>query len=486
MAVLALTAATSSPALAESGVPDMPIPSVPDLAEVTTAVFEEGELDELDSLTVVDPSITLPAVPAQTTAAEPVPGGAVAAPPPEPAVEAPAEAEPAVNPTPDAPPAPDVAQTAPTNVNVSVRVNSPGDNGSVEQVNVAVATGADGAAETAPQYQPEASQYQAPIPTADTPPADSAPQPPSAEPAEPTDGWNWNWEWNCGDAIPEIPIPQEVGTQNWIWNWDRNCGASEPLPTNTAGENTRQYQPSVTQYRPININISIRINSPGNDGPVAQTNVAVVVTAPALPKIRIEVPAPPAAHPGGAAPPGGAAVAAETITPLTFMAELIEDVFGAPAETPADERDDDECCPLGEPRGVASASAEPQSLLLPQAPPAIRRDITAEERFRASVAVTVRLAKASEARARVARPAPKPAQLRPAPRHSSAPAREQAAVRRAAGFAPVNASDGHLGYFMLAIVGIAFAFAFADATRSVAAEARARGEDPDPPPTRPG
>ena len=170
LAVLALTAATSSPALAESGVPDMPIPSVPDLAEATTAVFEEAGLDELDPLTVVDPSVALPAVPAQTTAAEPVPGGAVAAPPLEPAVEVPAEAAPAANPTPDAPPTPDVAQTAPTNVNVSVRVNSPGDNGSVEQVNVAVATETGAATETAPQYQSEPPQYQAPIPAADAPP----------------------------------------------------------------------------------------------------------------------------------------------------------------------------------------------------------------------------------------------------------------------------------------------------------------------------
>jgi len=187
---------------------------------------------------------------------------------------------------------------------------------------------------------------------------------------------------------------------------------------------------------------------------------------------------------GGAAKPGGTALAAEIISPLGFMAEVIEDVFGDPIQTPAEERDD--CCPLGEPRGIASAAAEPKSLLLPQAPTAITRGITAKERFRTSVAVTIRLAKASEARARVARPAPKPAQLRPAPRHPSTPAREQAAERRAAGFAPQNAPDGRLGYFMLAIVGITFAFAFADATRSVAAEVRAAGEDPDPPPTRPG
>ena len=69
-----------------------------------------------------------------------------------------------------------------------------------------------------------------------------------------------------------------------------------------------------------------------------------------------------------------------------------------------------------EPRGgVAGAGEEPQSLLLPQAPPTNGPDVTPRERFRASVAVTVRLAKASETAARKARPAPKPAQLRPAP-----------------------------------------------------------------------
>ena len=163
--MLALAAAWSSPALADDGVPDIPVPAVPDLTEVTTAVLEEAGLDELDSLTTVDPSIALPAVPAQTTAAEPVTAGAVAAPPPEPAAENPVEAAPAVNPTPDAPPAPDVVQSAPTNVNISVRIDSPGDNGSVEQVNVAAATGAGaGAAETAPQYQPDTPQYQQPIP----------------------------------------------------------------------------------------------------------------------------------------------------------------------------------------------------------------------------------------------------------------------------------------------------------------------------------
>ena len=154
LAVLALAAAWSSPALADDGVPDISIPAVPDLTEAATAVLEEAGLEELDPLTAVDPSIALPAVPAQKTAAEPVTAGAVAAPPPEPAAETPVEAPPAVNPEPDAPPAPDVVQTAPTNMNISVRIDSPGDNGSVEQVNVAASTGGAAGRLRRPQRPP--------------------------------------------------------------------------------------------------------------------------------------------------------------------------------------------------------------------------------------------------------------------------------------------------------------------------------------------
>lgn len=478
--MLTLAAVTSSPALAESGVPDMSIPALPDLTEATTAVLEDAGLPELDPMTAVDPSDALPAVPAQTTAAEPVTGGAVAAPPPEPAAEKPVQAPSTPAPAPDAPPAaPEVEQTAPTNINVSVRVNSPGDNGSVEQTNAAASAGAAAGAETASQYQPDPPQYQAPTPAAATPTADSAPQTAAAEPAQADDGWTWNWEWNCGDAIPEIPIPQEAGTQSWIWNWDWNCGDPESIPENTSAEKLPQYQPGATQYRPININISIRINSPGNDGAVSQSNVAVVLAAPALPKLKIEVPVP-LPQPTQA---GSAAGSSEAAGPSTFVAEVAAAIFAEPA-SPAAEQDD--CCAAGEPRSVATAVSEPQSLLLPQAPPPVRPDITATERFRASVAVTTRLARASEAAARDARPTPKPAQLRPAPRHAAAPAREEAAALSAAGFAPMNGSDGRLGQLLLVVVAFAFAIAFADASRSVAAEVRAAGEDPDPPPTRPG
>ena len=455
----------------------MPVPAGPDLTEVATAVFEEPSLTELDPLTAVDlptalpAAPALPAVPAQTTAAEPVTVGAVAAPPPEPAVETPAGVLPTA-PTPDAPPSPEVTQTAPTNVNVSVRVNSPGDNGSVEQVNNAASI-----TETAPQYQPDAPQYQEPIPAADAPTAESAPQPASSGPASSAEGWGWNWEWNCGDAIPEVAVPTDAGMQNWTWNWNWNCEDPDSISTNTVGEKPPQYQPGVTQYRPININISIRINSPGNDGPVKQTNnIAVVVLAPALPPVRVELPVMPAAQPGSASV--GFQALVSPAPPIAFITQM----FTEPEQPFAQ----DGCCALPELAGVSTEAAEPQSVLVPQAPPANRRDRSARERFRASIAVTIRLAKASEAAARVARPAPKPAQLRPAPRSPAAPTREQASAPSAAGFAPVNAADGRLGYFVLLVVGLAFAFAFAEASRSVAADVRAAGEDPDPPPDRPG
>jgi len=45
------------------------------------------------------------------------------------------------------------------------------------------------------------------------------------------------------------------------------------------------------QYQPVNLNVSIRIGSPGNDGTVTQTNIAVAVVVPpvALPVIPLPV-----------------------------------------------------------------------------------------------------------------------------------------------------------------------------------------------------
>jgi len=125
----------------------------------------------------------------------------------------------------------------------------------------------------------------------------------------------------------------------------------------------------------------------------------------------------------------------------------------------------------------------------PVAPPpdVLPRETTAPARFEEAVAITLRLTEASTRAAHEARTAPLRARtVRPAPPYRPADAAGEPARTLASGFAPVDASDGRIGYLMLALVGFALFFAFADATRSVAADVRAAGEVPDPPPDRPG
>ena len=266
--------------------------------------------------------------------------------------------------------------------------------------------------------------------------------------------------------------------ENWTWNWDWDCAAPDLTGGNSSSESPGQYQAGVSQYRPININISIRINSPGNDGPVTQTNVAIASsTTITFPTIRIEAPS---ASVGAGVTPG-VAVSVAGSDPVAaiagvFFGDLVEETVEA-----------DELLPLRRAEGTDFVASEPQSGPTAQAPDAQPRDITAPARFEAAVEVTLRLAKASTAAAQEARAAAKPRRtLRPAPPRRPADATREPTLTLASGFAPVNAADGRLGHLMLALVGIGFIFAFADATRSVAAEVRAAGEDPDPPPDRPG
>jgi hypothetical protein len=152
-------------------------------------------------------------------------------------------------------------QASPTNVNVSVRIGSPGDNGAVTQVNVAaaVASGAaperGGGTSAATSVAPASTPSAAPLAAQST--AGSAT---SAQDASDT----WNWQWNCLSK-PDLSGISTTGSvpKNWTWIW--NCA-----------NNTTQYQDATaSQYQPSNTNISIRISSPGNDGPVSQANVAV-------------------------------------------------------------------------------------------------------------------------------------------------------------------------------------------------------------------
>jgi hypothetical protein len=486
--VLGLAAAWCTPAAAESVVP---LPSLPAATEIVTAVLQDTDVAETvptAAVETVDPLSALPAAPAQMAAAEPAMEGAVAAPPPEPVAEAAVEAitEP-IKPAADPPPAAEalVEQTAPTNMNISVRIDSAGDNGPVAQVNSAL-----GITETsgAPRYQPQTPQYQSPIPDDPAPDAATAAQPTASGADSSGAGSTWTWTWDCGSVTPEIPLASGLAGLNWNWNWNWNCGDAEEPQGNSKQESTPQYQPVVTQYRPININISIRMNSPGNDGPVVQTNVAVAVVTPILQIPVIQIPpllSPPPAQGVGspvAAPQEEANALPELASPLQILIGLFDGGFGPDAGLVAF----GDCCLVGPPTGVPYAAITVKDVLQAQHPTASRPDITAPERFRAAVAVTMRLAKAAETAARAERTSQKPAAtLRPARRPAS-PTPESALMRDAAGLAPVNAADGRLGYLVVLVLAFAFLIAFADAARSVAAEVRAAGEDPDAPPDRPG
>ena len=235
--------------------------------------------------TALDASVPDAEPPEAEVVTEPVPRTADPAPS---AGEAPAAATPAVEPvsaldttagaadtTPDTvalertpTAAPVAVQATPTNVNVSVRISSAGDNGPVTQTNVA-AVASTAASAVAP----------GPVATASTAPSASSATATASSPhasvpaaAAQDDEGTWSWQWDCV-SVPAIsaisPSSSGAGSipRNWTWIW--NCG-----------DNPGQYQgATVGQYQPSNVNVSIRVASPGDNGPVSQANVAIAVSA---------------------------------------------------------------------------------------------------------------------------------------------------------------------------------------------------------------
>ena len=356
LAVLCLAGPTVQAAAAEDGVL---LPASPELAGAaidealeTVSALSEAEptapiatvalppaavIDEVPAAPVVPPPDAMPApeapptpleavteAPALTeTPSEPVESAPVAQEAaPATAFEAPAPSEPVSRePTPDPAAA---TQVQPANVNVVIRIDSPGDNGAVEQVNTAVvATGTQPAAPSPEQYQPTPAQYQPP----QAPSQPSAATPASPAPAAPEAGWTWTW--TCGGAVTDV-LPTGGSAsylpENWTWNWNWNCGDPGTSPANNNPESIGQYHPGVTQYQPVNLNISIRIGSPGNDGSVTQTNVAIVVHTPVItmPTLPLPVSALPSGSGDARATTEAAAAPSE---PMAQLAALELSVF---------------------------------------------------------------------------------------------------------------------------------------------------------------
>lgn len=197
-------------------------------------------------------------------------------------------------------------QVSPTNVNVSVRVESAGDNGPVTQLNVAAATAVGAVVEATAKTAPAAATTGGSSPPSRAAGAAVSPTNPTAISSAATDTDTWTWDWDCL-SIPTFstisPAISMGGTvpSTWTWNW--NCG-----------DNSDQYHgATAAQYHPVNVNVAIRISSPGNDGPVTQTNIAVAVSAGVALSSgpsSIEPPAP------GSAPESFASVSApDTVLP---------------------------------------------------------------------------------------------------------------------------------------------------------------------------
>ena len=138
-----------------------------------------------------------------------------------PAPEPPAEPAPAPEPVPapdqyhsETPPSVSVTQDQPANVNVSIRINSPGDDGPVVQINNA------GGTTDVEQKVEQASQ---PAPPAAEAPTAAAPAP---QPAALPDTWEWVWTSACfgGGAGAAAAAP------GWTWRWscDAEAGGGGP------------------------------------------------------------------------------------------------------------------------------------------------------------------------------------------------------------------------------------------------------------------
>jgi len=190
---------------------------------------------------------------------------------------------PAADPVKDTPPEDAEAATgASVNTNVSVRVLSPGDSGTVSQTNGSAGNVPFGAVppsseesvaaaqlassdstkqapvseHNSPQYQTDDSQYQSEI--------QSSPDP-----------WIWSWELTLGCGGNSTSVSTQTGSQasliwtwEWAWEWACTDTASDAVSSNGSGLD------SSSTSDPGNTNMSVRVLSPGDNGPVTQSTTS--------------------------------------------------------------------------------------------------------------------------------------------------------------------------------------------------------------------
>jgi hypothetical protein len=402
--------AVAPTATAQGAPPDATSPAAAALALVDDA------LAGMPPLEVAAAAAQLATVPPATAETTPVPPAPVAAPEAVPAAAA--EPNPAMEPHPSPPPPPPQPEVL-TPLEAADELAPI----SVQEVASLVPSAAPEASEP-PQYQPATPQYQPPAAAVVPQEAPVTASPPAAAPEQ---KWSWDWTWSCGGSKPATQPPSIPGgglPENWSWNWNWNCGPAGTPGTNNGKESGAQYQSGNTRYQPVNVNVSIRIGSPGDDGAVAQTNVVLAVEAgPASATVAASVPAPSSAP---AAPPP----AATTEAPVA--ADVVKKT--RPANTKLASRTD----------------AEPGLL---SAPP-----VAAEASHWSTRPVVSRQLQPTHPEATASRP-----QLRRPTRRPLPPRRAPAIPAGSAGASPLGGSDG--GGFQIALLLVPFALALVDSVR---------------------
>jgi hypothetical protein len=126
-------------------------------------------------------------------------------------------------------------QVAPTNVAVSVRIASPGTDGPVTQTSTADAAAQTAAPDIAPLASgtaaaTSATSAEAPVTQTATP---AQPVPVTTGGASVPSAWTWNWTWTCDTTRPGTTQTIDTGIQGWIWTWniDTMCAAVPAAPT---------------------------------------------------------------------------------------------------------------------------------------------------------------------------------------------------------------------------------------------------------------
>jgi hypothetical protein len=248
-------------------------------------------LPDVAGVTVDAPQVVIP-----TVVVPPTPDAALPAPATKSTAPAPANGD-STGDTIVIPPTTSSAESTPI-APASTPTATPSQTGTQHQPEPARARTAAAPTATAPdtgQYQSE--NASAPAHGDNTPQnqtipvADNAPSSASEHPST----WTWNWNWNCGDASAGAqqitpPAPDGAGPSTWIWNWTWDCG---DLSGNTA--------------------ISIRVLSPGDNGPVTQViDSGADIAAAATDAVP--------AAPDAAAQPGTPSVASASESPPTLPA----------------------------------------------------------------------------------------------------------------------------------------------------------------------